>query len=105
MHPKPTTILHGWAEKPQLEQRKQMQALVESGVEGKGSGSRDKYESHTRVGDLTIIFANTRVIMVKRAKVRFSGRDGGVCMTCVSLFLGIDRASRLTNDRRQSQCN
>lgn len=82
-----------------------MQALVESGVEGKGSSSRDKYESHTRVGDLTIIFANTRVIMVKRTKVRLSGRDGDMCMCVCGFFLSVDRANRLTNERRHSQCS
>ena len=46
------------------------QALVESGVDGKESEgeSKDKYESHTQVSDLTIIFANTRMILVKRTK-------------------------------------
>ncbi|CAM9455743.1 unnamed protein product [Ectocarpus sp. 4 AP-2014] len=43
------------------------QALVESGVEGKGS-TGDKYESHTQISDLTIIFADTRMILVKRTK-------------------------------------
>eukprot|EP00903_Cladosiphon_okamuranus_P017946 g16513.t1 len=37
------------------------QALVEK-------GSKDKYESHTQVSDLTIIFADQRVILVKRTK-------------------------------------
>ena len=43
---------------------------MESGVDGKESEgeSKDKYESHTQVSDLTIIFANTRMILVKRTK-------------------------------------
>lgn len=47
------------------------QALVESGVKGKegDSGSTDKYESHTQISNLTIIFANTRMILVKRSQV------------------------------------
>lgn len=50
-----------------------MQALVESGVDGKDSEgeSNDKYESHTQVSDLTIIFANTRMILVKRTKASY----------------------------------
>lgn len=47
-----------------------LQALVESGVDGKESEgeSKDKYESHTQVSDLTIIFADTRMILVKRTQ-------------------------------------
>ncbi|CAN0206390.1 unnamed protein product [Scytosiphon promiscuus] len=44
------------------------QALVESGGEGEANGSADKYESHTQISDLTIIFADTRMILVKRTK-------------------------------------
>ncbi|CAM9140186.1 unnamed protein product [Hapterophycus canaliculatus] len=54
------------AAEAQAGQNTAMAALVESGVDGKKSRSKDKYESHTQVGDLTIIFANTRVILVKR---------------------------------------
>jgi len=45
--------------------------LVEAGVDGSGSESepRDNYESHTQVGDLTIIFAATRMILIKRTEV------------------------------------
>ena len=58
------------------------QALVENGVDGKksGGGSKDKYESHTQVGDLTIIFADTRVILVKRTKASQEQDRGGLPM-------------------------
>lgn len=52
-----------------------LQALVESGVEGKGS-TDDKYESHTQISDLTIIFADTRMILVKRTKASSSTTTG-----------------------------
>ena len=32
-------------------------------------GSADKYESHTRIDDLTIIFASITVILVRQTKV------------------------------------
>eukprot|EP00752_Nemacystus_decipiens_P006311 g5691.t1 len=59
------------------------QALVENGIDGKksGGGSNDKYESHTKVGDLTIIFADKRVILVKRAKNDRLGSAGVVGKT------------------------
>lgn len=45
---------------------------MEKGADGKGGGigSKEKYESHTQIADLTIIFADTRVILVKWANVR-----------------------------------
>lgn len=43
--------------------------------DGGDGGSKDKYESHTQVGDLTIIFADTRVVLVKRRKAS-SDRKG-----------------------------
>ena len=54
------------------------QALVEKGVDGKDSGSNDKYESHTDIGDLTIIFADTRLIIIKRKEASCKG--GGVAL-------------------------
>lgn len=60
-----------------------LQALVESGVDGKSS-SGDKYESHTQISDLTIIFADTRMILVKRTKV--SSRT-----TTRGIFRGVGR--------------
>lgn len=50
-------------------------ALVEKGVDGKHRGSNDKYESHTDIGDLTIIFADTRLIIIKKKEA--SRRPGG----------------------------
>lgn len=41
--------------------------------DGKEDGSGDKYESHTQIGDLTIIFADTRVVLVKIAKASAVG--------------------------------
>lgn len=43
---------------------------MESGAGGKGQESNDKYECFTKIGDLTIIFADTRVIIVKGMEVR-----------------------------------
>ena len=42
---------------------------------GKGKGSNDKYESHAQVGDLTTIFADTRLVLIKRTKVSVRSED------------------------------
>lgn len=72
--------------------------LVENGVGSKksGGGSKDKYESHTQVGDLTIIFADNRVILVKRTKVSFEREICDVSGCRCYLFLQSDNRSRLT---------
>lgn len=46
----------------------QKQALIEKGVDGKADGKGGKYESHTSVADITIIFADTRLVLVKMAE-------------------------------------
>lgn len=46
------------------------QELVESGVDGKSpGGSREKYESHIQIDNLTIVFASSTVILVRQTKV------------------------------------
>lgn len=45
------------------------QALIEHGEKGKESQlSGDKYESLARVGNLTIIFADTKLFLVNRTQ-------------------------------------
>lgn len=49
--------------------------LVETGADGSGEPTGDKYESHTSVADTSIIFADKRLLFIKTEEVPLRGKS------------------------------